>query len=77
SGFSRAWERAVIAEQGRVGYLEVLQFCWDYGLHPGIPNNGEDNFLLAHLFVGATHSGVRSAAHRPYIDQCDEISLFF
>ncbi|CAM9326205.1 unnamed protein product, partial [Ectocarpus sp. 12 AP-2014] len=31
----------------------------DYGLHPGIPNNGEDNFLLAHLFVGASHSGVR------------------
>ena len=34
-------------------------FFRDYGLHPGIPNNGEDNFLLAHLFVGAAHSDVR------------------
>ena len=33
----------------------------DYGLHPGIPNNGEDNFLLAHLFVGAAHPNIRCA----------------
>eukprot|EP00752_Nemacystus_decipiens_P002249 g2131.t1 len=58
-GFKHVWEKAVIAEKRRVGYLEVLRFCWDYGLHPGIPNNGEDNFLLAHLFVGAAHSKVR------------------
>lgn len=30
----------------------------DYGLHPGISNSGEDNFLLAHLFVGASHTNV-------------------
>ena len=28
SGFSHIWDRAVVAEQGRVGYLEVLRFCW-------------------------------------------------
>eukprot|EP00903_Cladosiphon_okamuranus_P019584 g18012.t1 len=71
SGFSHVWERAVTAEQGRVGYLEVLRFCWDYGLHPGIPNNGEDNFLLAHLFVGAAHSNVV----RVVPDQHEALSL--
>lgn len=28
SGFSYAWEKAIVAEQGNVGYLEVLRFCW-------------------------------------------------
>lgn len=28
SGFTQVWERAVTAEEGRVGYLEMLRFCW-------------------------------------------------
>ncbi|CAM9144513.1 unnamed protein product [Scytosiphon promiscuus] len=61
NGFNHVWQRAIVEEQGRVGYLEVLRFCWDYGLHPSnsLLNNGEDNFLLAHLFVGASHSPLR------------------
>lgn len=34
-------------------------FGRDYGLYPSIPNNGESNFLLAHLFVGASHGTIR------------------
>ncbi|CAM9172683.1 unnamed protein product [Ascophyllum nodosum] len=56
NGFSQTWEQAVVKGHGTVGYFEVLTFCWEYGLHPSVVNSGENNFLLAHLFVGASHA---------------------
>lgn len=28
NGFSQTWQQAVVAGDGRVGYLEMLRFCW-------------------------------------------------